>query len=100
MAEIWGTPTPEMMRRGADGAGTDADLDRVGAGVDQLLGGVGGGDIAGDHVDLVVAFHLLDGIDDVLGVAVGGIDADHVDICRDQRLDPLVVVDADGGPDP
>ena len=34
--------------RRADRAGADADLDRVGAGVDQRLGRLGGGDVAGD----------------------------------------------------
>ena len=34
---------------GADRAGADADLDRIGAGIDQRLGAVGGGDIAGDR---------------------------------------------------
>ena len=33
--------------RGADRARADADLDRVGAGVDQRLRAVGGGDVAG-----------------------------------------------------
>ena len=31
---------------GADGAGADADLDAVRAGLDQGLGGFGGGDVA------------------------------------------------------
>ena len=35
---------------GADGAGTDADLDGVGAGVDEVAGAFGGGDVAGDDV--------------------------------------------------
>ena len=35
---------------GADRAGTDADLDRVGAGVDQRLRAVVGGDVAGDDL--------------------------------------------------
>ena len=33
--------------RGADRARTDADLDRIRARIDQRLGAVGGGDIAG-----------------------------------------------------
>ena len=31
---------------------------------------------------------------------MGGVDADDVDVGGDQGLDPLVVVHADGGPDP
>ena len=38
--------------RGADRAGADADLDAIGAGIDQRLGAVGGGDIAGDDLDV------------------------------------------------
>ena len=38
--------------RGADGAGTDADLDGVGAGVDEGHGAVVGGDVAGDQIDV------------------------------------------------
>ena len=40
--------------RGADRAGADADLDRVGAGVDQRPRAVVGGDIAGDDRTLLV----------------------------------------------
>ena len=36
--------------RGADRARADADLDRVGAGIDQRLGALGGGDVAGDDL--------------------------------------------------
>ena len=36
----------------ADRARPDPDLDRVGAGVDQRLGRVGGRDVAGDHLEL------------------------------------------------
>jgi hypothetical protein len=36
--------------RGADRARADADLDRVGAGVDERLGGLGRGDVAGDQL--------------------------------------------------
>ena len=35
---------------GADGAGADADLDAVGAGLDEGVGAVGGGDVAGDEL--------------------------------------------------
>ena len=37
--------------RGADRARADADLDRVGAGLDQRLRRRAGGDVAADHVD-------------------------------------------------
>ena len=38
--------------RGADRARPDPDLDRVGAGVDQRLGGLAGRDVAGDQLEL------------------------------------------------
>ena len=44
--------------RGADGAGPDADLDGVGAGVDEGHGALVGGDVAGEQVDVGKA--LLD----------------------------------------
>jgi hypothetical protein len=44
--------------RGADRARADADLHRVGAGFHQRAGGVAGGDVAADHVDLRIV--LLD----------------------------------------
>ena len=57
--------------RGADRARTDADLHRVGAGVDQRLGAVGGGDVAGD--DLRRGWSaLLDPLDRLEHVARNG----------------------------
>ena len=37
---------------GADRARADADLDTVGAGLDQSLGGLAGGDVAGDDLQV------------------------------------------------
>ena len=37
---------------GADRTGADADLDRVGAVIDQRAGGIRRGDVAADHLDL------------------------------------------------
>jgi hypothetical protein len=42
--------------RGADGAGADADLDGVGAGVDEGHGAFVGGDVAGEEVDVGEGF--------------------------------------------
>ena len=65
--------------RGADRARADADLDRVGAGVGQRLGRLGGGDVAGDDLDAVrQRLHPLDRRADVAVVAVGGVDDDAV----------------------
>ena len=100
MAEICGTPTPETMRVVQIEPGPMPTLTRVGAGVDQVPGGLGRGDVAGDHIDLEALFDLPDGLDDVLRVAVGGVDDDDVDLRFDQGLDPLEVVHADGRSDP
>src|SRR5207248_9907473 len=80
--------------RGADGAGADADLDSVGAGVDQVLGALGGGDVSGDHLDVVGFLDAADGLDDVFGVAVRGVDDDDVDVSLDERFDARKIVDA------
>ena len=83
----------------ADRARPDADLDRVGPGVGQGAGAVGGGDVAGDDVDVVLALDPADGLDHVLAVAVGGVDDEDVDIGLEQGGDTLEVVHADGRPD-
>src|SRR6185312_16749278 len=83
---------------GADRAGTDAHLHRVGAGIDQRLGGVGGGDIAAGDLHIIAGF--LDapyGLDHALGMAVGGIDHDHVAFRLDQRHGAGIAVFADAG---
>ena len=86
---------------GADGAGADADLHAVRAGVDQRLGRFGGGDIAGHDLDMVG--QLLDRFHrdrDLLAVAMGGVDDDQVAFRVDQRLaalQPLVAHGRCGG---
>src|SRR5699024_9670797 len=45
-----GGTDPGDHTRGADGTGTDPDLDRIRPGVDEQLGAVPGGDVARDHV--------------------------------------------------
>ncbi len=86
---------------GADGAGSDADLDAVAAGVDQRLGAVAGGDVAADDVDGGVRLDLGDHVADQAGVTVGGVDDDEVGARLDQGLGALVRVtgDADGRTD-
>ena len=87
---------------GADGTGADADLDGVGAGVAQGDGGLAGGDVAGDDVDVGVmlgdpAHH----VHDAFGVAVGGIDDHDVHLLLRQALHAPVIARAagDGGRD-
>jgi hypothetical protein len=81
-----GNPDARHHPRGANRAGPDADLDRVGAGGDERLGGLGGGHVAGDDVDVPVRLHLGQRVDDRAGVAVGGVDDEHVDTPVDEGL--------------
>src|SRR5690606_923936 len=87
---------------GADGAGSDADLDAVAARVDAGLGAVARGDVAADDVDAGgVGLDLGDHVADQPGVAVGGVDDDEVDARLDQGLGALegVTGDTDRGAD-
>ena len=75
---------------GADRARADADLDRVGAGIDQRLGAVGGGDVAGDDLGRVgEPADLADRVEDARGMAVRGVDHEDIDAGIEQRLGPL-----------
>ena len=77
-------------------------LTRVDAAIDQRLGGLGRRDVAGDDVDVLErAAQRLHDVDHALRVAVRGVDDEHVDVGRDQRLGALerVARDADGGAD-
>ena len=72
---------------GADAAGADADLDHVGARLDERLDALAGDDVAADDGEVGPA--LLDrahGVDHTLGVAVGGVDHEHVDAGGLERL--------------
>ena len=84
-------------------AGPDADLDDVGAGLDQCAGALGGDHVAGHHRDRRV--ERADGaerLDHPVLVAVRGVDDQAVDAGVEQlgRLGPDVAVDPDGGGDP
>ena len=87
---------------GADRAGPDAGLQAVRAGVDQRLGGLAGGDVAGDQLDVELRLDPPHHLDDRARVAVGGVDDEHVDLGCDEGRRALerVRADADGGPDP
>ena len=70
---------------GADGARADTDLHAVCAGLSQSTGRVASGDVAAD--DLHLREVLLDpahAVDHALGVAVSGVDDDHVNAGRYQ----------------
>ena len=84
MAVIWGTPTGHDAG-GADGAGPDADLDGVGSGLDEVLGGGGGGDVAGHELEVGVGLlDVGDHVEHAARVAVGGVHDDDVHLGLDQ----------------
>ena len=73
---------------GADRARPDADLDRVGAGVDERLGAGARRDVAADHLDVPggrVALEPLDHVEQQPDVAVGGVGDEHVHARLDER---------------
>ncbi len=97
-----GTPTPATMRVVQIEPRPDADLDRVGAGVDQRLRALARRHIAGDHRDLVGgALDTSDLLEHLLGMAVRGVDHEAIDARRHQQLGALeaLVADRSGGGD-
>ena len=83
---------------GADRARPDADLDGIGARVDQGARPLGRGDIAGDDLaDVAEALDRGDGGDHALGMAMGGVDDDDVDLGLQQRLGALQPLGPDAG---
>ena len=91
-AEICGTPTPATMRVVQMEPGPMPTLMPSTPAFDEIARRVGGGDVAAD--DLQVAPLRLDARDRVehaLGVAVRGVDDDHVDAGLAQRRDALEV---------
>ena len=83
---------------GADRARPDPDLDRVGAGIDQRLGALGGGDVAGNHLHRVrQALDAGHGVEHAPRMAVRGIDDDEIDAGVDQRLAARIAGFADAG---
>ena len=71
---------------GADRSGADAHLDAVRARIDQRARGLGGGNVAGDHLHRVgQLLHALHRAADLAIVAVRGIDDQQVEFGIDQR---------------
>ena len=103
IAVICGAPTPATTRVVQMEPGPDADLDRVGAGLDQRRGRRPGGDVAADHLDPVADFglELADHVEHQPVVGVRGVDDQHVDAGVDQRHRPHpgIATHADGGAD-
>ena len=81
---------------GADRSRTDAHLDGVRPGLQQVESRFGAADVAGDDIDLGI--QLLepgDCLHDPLGMAVGGIDHQCIDLGGHQELAAPVVIGAD-----
>ena len=81
--------------RGADRPRAHTYLDAVGAGRDQLLGTLGRGHISSDDVDTMPRLHLFDHPHDGRGVAMRGVDHDHVDTRPYERRRALIRVAGD-----
>ena len=87
---------------GADGAGADTDLDGVDARVDHGLGAGTGGDVAADDLHAAeggVALDAADHVERQTGLAVGGVDDEHIDAGLHQSGGalPSVAEEADAG---
>src|SRR5688572_9674977 len=85
-----------------DRADAHADLDGVGPGLHEGARAVFRADVAGDDVELgVLLLDVADGVQDVSGVAVRGVDGEYVDARADQRLDARLAIrpDADRAAD-
>ncbi len=81
---------------GADGTRTDADLDRIDPGLDQRLGRLAGGDVAGNQLQVgILAPGIDDGVDNPLGMTMGGVDDNHIDAGGHQRGDTFLAVGTD-----
>ena len=93
MAVICGTPTPDTTRVVQIDPGANSDPQRVGARVNQGLGAVGGGHVAGDHLDIgAFAFGRYQRRNHVVRVAVRRVDTQRVNAGAPQRRDALGAV--------
>jgi hypothetical protein len=84
-AENCGRPDPGHHPGGAHRARADADLDDVGAGLDEVADALGGHDVAGDerHPE-VLGPDRPQRVEHPLLVAVGGVEHEHVDAGGEQ----------------
>ena len=77
--------------RGANAAGADADLDTIGAVVEQRTRGIRRSDVAANHLHLrKVRLDPLDAVEHALRVPVCGVHHQHVGAGLDQQRDALV----------
>ena len=93
-----GTPTPATIRVVQIEPGPNSDLHGVGAGIDQRLCAICRRDIAGHHLgDVAQPAHLFDCRQDAFGMAVRGIDDQHVHAGVEQGFGPFQPGVADPG---
>jgi hypothetical protein len=100
IAVIWGTPTPAMMRVVQIDPGPMPTFTPSRPAATRSLRRLGRRDVAGDdRLGDAALLELADGVDDVLRMAVGGVDDEEVDVGLDQELGAVEVVHADRGAD-
>ena len=87
---------------GADRSGPDADLDAVRARADEVLGRLGGRDVARDQVEIGILFlDPLDRVDHALGMAVRRVHDNDVHAGLEQFGNPFgIIAHADRCADP
>ena len=73
--------------RCANRARTNANLDGIGARIDQRLGAFDSGDISGHYLNFVrLALDARHRVEHIFGMAVSGVDDDQIDTGRNQRF--------------
>ena len=80
----------------ADASRPLAELHRVRASIDEREGAVARRDVPGDQFHLVLGLEPADDVEHTVGMAVSGVDDEHVDLGFDERRRALERV----GPDP
>ena len=83
-------------RSNAARADPHADFDGVGTGLGQEAKPLGCDDVAGDDRGVGALFEELDHLPLVLGVAVGGVDDEHIYFLRDEGFGSLAVLRVGG----
>src|SRR5660398_261719 len=87
---LW-NPTSRYHASSADGTRADAHLDSIHPSFDQRQGTFGGAYVAGYQLDVRIIFpDPCDGIQNTLGMAVSGVNADDVRLSLYQRGHPII----------
>ena len=80
--------------RGADRAWSNADLDRIRTGFDEILCRLTRGDVAGNDLDVVPGLDRLHGLDHIVGVTMCGIDDHQIHFGFDQCRNAFKLMNA------